>query len=213
MSVPAGARARGPATRSSDRKPHDVRWAEIVAAATATFAERGYDATSLQDIAHRTGILKGSIYHYIRTKSDLLAHIVRETHEMGLAQVRPIAVGPGTPRERLEGMIRAHVRFVCDNPERTAIFAHDRKRLDPAERRTVLGNEHAYRDLFEEVIAAGQADGSFDPQLNVRLTALHLLASLNALHHWWRSKGAIGSDAIADHVVHTTLTGLRPAGD
>ncbi|WP_423143110.1 TetR/AcrR family transcriptional regulator [Parablastomonas sp. CN1-191] len=208
--MPGAPRQRRAATRSADRKPHDVRWAEIVAAATEIFAARGYDATSLQDIADRTGILKGSIYHYIRTKSDLLAHIVRETHEMGLDQVRPIAVGPGSPGAKLEGMIRAHVRFVCENPLRTAVFAHDRKRLDPEQRSAVLGDEHAYRDLFAEVIAAGQAEGTFDPALDVRLSALHLLASMNALHRWWRPGGAISNQAVADHVVATTLFGLSP---
>lgn len=208
MSTVAGPRPRRTTTRAPDRKPHDVRWAEIVAAATTIFAERGYDATSLQDIADRTGILKGSIYHYIRTKSDLLAHIVHETHEMGLDQVRPIALGPGSPRERLERMIRAHVRFVRNNPERTAVFAHDRKRLEPDQRQTVLGNEHAYRGLFEVVIAAGCTDGTFDAELCVRLTALHLLASMNALHRWWRPGGAISSRQVADHIVRATLSGL-----
>ena len=199
---------RTAAGRQPDRKSHDVRWAEIVAAATSIFAEQGYDATSLQDIADRTGILKGSIYHYIRTKSDLLAEIVRETHDMGLSKMRPIAHGPGRPRDKLEAMIRAHVRFVCDHPERTTIFTDDRKRLDPEQRRTVLGNEHAYRDLFEAVLGEGSADSTFAPDICTQLAALHLLGSMNALHRWWRPGGAISSDAIADHIVTVTLSGL-----
>jgi len=202
-------RRRRASSRTSDRKAHDVRWAEIVAAATAIFAERGYDATSLQDIADRSGILKGSIYHYIRAKTDLLAHIVHETHEMGLREVRPIAHAPGRPSDKLERMIKAHVRFVCVNPERTAVFAHDRKRLGLEERRAALGNEHAYRDLFEDVIAAGCADGTFDPELSVRLSALHLLAAMNSLHRWWRPGGAITSEQVADHIVKTSLGGFR----
>jgi len=205
----AAPRLRRAGGRTADRKPHEVRWAEIVAAATEIFAERGYDATSLQDIADRTGILKGSIYHYIRAKSDLLAHIVHEAHKMGLSQVRPIARGAARPSDKLVGMIKAHVRFVCDNPQRTAVFANDRKRLKPEQRRAVLGNERAYRDLFEDVIAAGCADGTFDPGLSVRLSALHLLAALNALHRWWQPGGAITSEQIADHIVRTTLNGFR----
>src|SRR5271168_73960 len=100
-------------TNKGDRKPRDERWAQILNVAAQVFFEKGYDATSLQDIANRTGILKGSLYYYIETKEDLLGNLLREAQEKGLRSIRPIAERPGSPIHRLADMIRCHIDYVC----------------------------------------------------------------------------------------------------
>ena len=194
-------------TSSGDRKPREERWAELLEAAADVFFEKGYDATSLQDIADRIGILKGSIYYYIKTKGDLLAHLLREAHETGLRNVEPIAKREGDPVERLKDMIRAHVRYVCSDRARTAVFLHERKRLDPDQRKEVFGDEHAYRRLFQDVIKEAQTAGLVRKDLDSKLLSLCMLGSLNSLYQWYRPNGAYSIQKIADHYIAVSLDG------
>lgn len=195
-----------PAT--GDRKPRDERWAQLLEVAAEVFAEKGYDGTSLQEIATRTGILKGSIYYYITTKEDLLAQLVREAHDKGLAQIRPIAAGGGNPIERLASMIAAHIRYVCTDRKRTAVFIHESRRLTSQQRKEYLGDEHAYRNLFQQVIEEGTREGFIDPKVDPRLAALCLLGSLNSLYEWYRPDGGFSIEKIADHFSMTSLVGM-----
>lgn len=193
---------------SGDRKPREERWAEILDVAAQVFSEKGYDATSLQEIASRTGILKGSIYYYINTKADLLAHLLRQAHETGLRNIEPIANGPGNAAERLAGMIRAHAEYVCTDRSRTAVFVHERKRLTSEQRKEFLGDEHVYRHLFQQVIEEGQREKLINPEIDPKLTALCLLGSLNSLYQWFRPNGEFSVTMISNHFVTSTLHGI-----
>jgi TetR/AcrR family transcriptional regulator, cholesterol catabolism regulator len=199
--------ARKPPDRGA-RKPRDERWAQILNVAAQVFFEKGYDATSLQDIANRTGILKGSLYYYIETKEDLLGNLLREAHEKGLRSIRPIAEGPGDPIQRLAGMIRCHVDYVCTDRARTAVFLHERQRLSPQRRKDVLGDEHAYPNLFQQVIVEGQKAGLIQPRLDPHLTALCLIGSLNSLYEWFQPTGKHSPAVIGEHYVAVGLAGM-----
>jgi AcrR family transcriptional regulator len=195
-------------TGNGGRKPRDERWAQILDVAAQVFFEKGYDATSLQDIANSTGILKGSLYYYIETKEDLLGYLLREAQEKGLRSILPIVEGPGDPTQRLSGMIRCHVDYVCTDRARTAVFLHERQRLSEERRKECLGDEHAYPHLFQRVIAEGQKAGQFQPRLDPHLTALCLIGSLNSLYEWYQATGKYSVSAIAEHYVAITLAGL-----
>jgi len=207
-STPSGSSI--PARRSNssgDRKPREERWAELLEAAAEVFFEKGYDATSLQEIADRIGILKGSIYYYINTKGDLLAQLLREANETGIRSVEPIARRDGDPIDRLKDMIRMHVRNVCSDRARTAVFLHERKRLTPEQRKAVFGDEHAYRRLFQGVIKEAQSAGLIRDDLDSKLLSLCMLSSLNLLYQWYRPDGAYSIDRIADHYIAISLSG------
>lgn len=191
-----------------ERKKKEDRWAELLEVAAKVFAEKGYDGTTLQDIADRTGILKGSIYYYISTKADLLAHLLREAHNNGIRNISPIANGSEDPLERLKAMIEVHARYVCTDRARTAVYLHERKRLTDEQRREYLGDEHAYRKLFEKVIREAQGQGSIRPGVDPKLLAICLLGSLNSVYQWYRPNGEFSISKISDHFIQGWLHGI-----
>lgn len=206
-SVPRGRNARSHGELRS-RKPREERWLEILDVAARIFAKRGYDATSLEEIAVELGILKGSLYYYINTKRDLLAHLLRDAHEKGLNNIRPIADGEGNSISRLARMIRAHVNYVCTDRDRTAVFLHERKWLTPEQRVKYLGDEHAYRRLFERVIQDGQKEGLIRSDLDAKLIALCLLSSVNSVYDWYNPAGGQSPASISDMYVLSWLSGV-----
>src|SRR6195952_1565035 len=90
---PGRAQRRG----GGERKPREERWSELIEVATDVFYAKGYDAASLQDIADRLGMLKGSLYYYIQSKEDLLFDVISTVHQEGIASLRARTEAVGDP--------------------------------------------------------------------------------------------------------------------
>src|ERR1700712_4339845 len=152
---PGRAQRRG----GGERKPREERWAELIEVATQVFYEKGYDGASLQDIADRLGMLKGSLYYYIQSKEDLLFDVISAVHKEGLEVIRSRAESAGDPLDRLTAVIVGHVEHTCRNLVQTTVFLHELSALPPARRLEVLGNEHAYQGVFRDLIELAQKEG------------------------------------------------------
>ncbi|CDO35169.1 TetR/AcrR family transcriptional regulator [Novosphingobium sp. KN65.2] len=185
------------------------RWPELLEAAAELFAEKGYDGTSLRDIADRLGMLKGSLYHYISGKSDLLVHVMREAHRRGLRSIAALAREEGPAIERLEAIVVAHARYVCTERVFTAGFFEARRHLPEARAVEFAADERDYRLRVEALIVRGQDEGALRTDLDPKLTALCLLGFLNSLHLWVRPNGVHSIRRICDHAVMLGLDGLR----
>ena len=86
---------------------NEQRWGEVLETASEVFGERGYPAASIQEIAERLGIAKGSLYYYARTKEDLLFEILKRAHDKALTFIREEpSTQHGAPPQRLERFIR-----------------------------------------------------------------------------------------------------------
>lgn len=204
----AGGRRASNGVARGVRKKKEDRWVELLDVAAQVFFEQGYDRTSLQEIADRTGILKGSIYYYIDTKADLLGHILRQAHDAGLRRLAPIASGPGSPVSRLQAMIEQHLRYVCTDRARMAVFVHERERLTEEQRAKYLIDEHAYRDCFERVLREGQESGHFITNCDPQLLSICLLGSLNSVYQWYRPNGKFSDTEIVGQFVQGWLSGV-----
>lgn len=204
--APARASAARELRSSGDRKPRAERWEELLEAAAEIFYEKGYDAASLQEIADRVGILKGSVYYYIKTKADLRDHLLVEVHHGGIAMIRKCAQVKGSALDKLESMIRGHVDYVCRNLPKTTLYLQELKKLTGPERVALFGPT-SYRDVFNEVIQQGQEEGLILPKLDLKLTTQAMLGSLNSIYEWYQPARLRPSGAIADHFVFTTLRG------
>ena len=171
------------------------------------FYEKGYDAATLQDIADRVGILKGSIYYYIKTKSDLLDHLLKEVHNEGVAMIRERSTVPGTVFDKLEAMFRSHVDYMSRNQAKSTVYLRELKALDP-DRRDTLIHGHDFRDHFLVLIKKGQAEGLILPELDAKLTAQSMMGWTNSLYQWYRPQQRKPVKVIADHFITIMLRGI-----
>lgn len=205
MRQPAGRSAR---RSGGERKPREERWAELIEVATQVFYEKGYDGASLQDIADRLGMLKGSLYYYIQSKEDLLFDVISSVHKDGLAVVRARAGVDGPPLFRLRSVIVGHVEHTCRNLVPTAVFLHELSAL-PLERRVeVLGSEHAYQGVFRDLIESAQQAGDVRSDLDPRLAALSVLGSTNWVYRWFRPGGSFTPEQIGAELAELTIRGI-----
>ncbi|MHA6626391.1 TetR/AcrR family transcriptional regulator [Pseudonocardia sichuanensis] len=205
MRQPAGRSAR---RSGGERKPREERWAELIEVATQVFYEKGYDGASLQDIADRLGMLKGSLYYYIQSKEELLFDVISTVHRDGLAVIRARAEVEGDPLQRLENVIVGHVEHTCRNLVPTAVFLHELSALPPERRQEVLGSEHAYQGVFRDLIELAQKEGLVRADLDPRLGALTVLGSTNWVYRWFRPGGAFTPEKIGAQMAEIAIRGI-----
>jgi len=178
-----------------------------VSAASELFRLRGYQATSVRDIARELDLQGGSLYAHIASKDEVLREIVRRAADAFSFAVAPIAAegGPATPR--LRRMIAAHVDVVVTRLNDATVFFQDWRHLAEPGKAEVLALRDGYESLFRQVLAEGVERGEFAPR-DPRLTSILLLSSLNAMPGWYRPDGPLPADRIAAEFADVFLAGL-----
>ena len=191
------------------RKPRNERWDELLKVAATVFYRKGYDGASLQDIADELGIMKGSLYYYIRSKEDILFVLLSRAYAEGLENARRLARADGNALQRLQGLIVGHVEFVGAHVKETAIFLRDLKCLPEARQQEIIGTDITYPGIFRDLLIEGQRDGSIRATIDPELTATLLLGSLNSVFRWIPPSDPKAAQTIGTHFAEIFGSGLK----
>lgn len=134
--------------------PATARHDEIVAAAAELFHRNGYPGTSIQQIADRVGILKGSLYHHIRSKADLLHRVIEGLHDTFLAAMDDDLRNPeGTAVERAERILDRHLDILLSNMDAASVYRNSMEHLERGTRRRLMRERGAYERHVAELVA------------------------------------------------------------
>lgn len=187
---------------------------EIRDAAARIFHEKGYAATSIQDIADAVGILKGSLYYYIDTKEDLLFEVIKGAHDRGLEELEKWRQVDASPATRLRAAIEGHVVSNLHNLMAVGVFFHDFRSLSPDRRAEIIRDRDVYDDNLRQLVKDGQAAGEFAPELDPPLMVMGMLGMMNWVYQWYRPDGRLSPAEIASSFADLVLGGLavRPDG-
>lgn len=178
----------------------------LLTAASAEFAERGFDATSIRDIAARAGVSLSALYHYYPGKQALLAAILHEGMDAYFAGCHAALAGAGAdPARRLAAVVGATVRYRAQRSVASLILINEARGLPAPERSRYRARERAATDLFRSAIDDGVASGVFDtPYPDDARRAV--IASCNAVAQWYRPDGGVALDELAARYVALALT-------
>ncbi|MEU7811322.1 TetR/AcrR family transcriptional regulator [Pseudonocardia sp. NPDC049154] len=200
-------RRRAPRTGTAPPfRADDGRWQELLEIAARIFARKGYRSTTLQDIADEFGVLKGSLYHYIRSKDELLFEVVRSVYGAGLANLRALAAADLDPVERLRAVIRGHVLYLTDNLVGTTVLLHEFDQLSEEHRARLPIRE--YQAVVADLVAGAQTDPRVKPDLDPQLTALAVLGAANWVYRWYRSDGKRSPEEIGEAYADLLVDGM-----
>ncbi|MCL6640457.1 MAG: TetR/AcrR family transcriptional regulator [Candidatus Rokubacteria bacterium] len=185
---------------------------QVLQTAADLFRERGYRATTLDDLAARLGMSKASLYTYVRSKEELLAAISRETIGEFRREMDRVLHSDLDPDEKLRRIVRRHVEFVIGRRSFLTVFFSEEANLPPRLARALAAQKDRYDKALERLIAAGVRAGVFR-DVEPRLVVFGLLGMLNWLYKWYRPAGAWGPEEIAGAFVDLLERGLvrRPA--
>jgi AcrR family transcriptional regulator len=176
--------------------PSRPREADLLRTAIRLFRERGFHATSMQDLAEGLGMNRGSLYHYIDSKDDLLWSIVSGALRQLDDQLRPILEAEAPGRERLRLAIAAHLAFAAEHADELSLVQVELRSLSPERRATIVERRDAYERMWRAAISAAIAEGTLRP-VNVRLAAIAILSACNWFTQWYRPEGPLSVDDIA----------------
>lgn len=184
------------------REKRQRRREEILRAALRAFREKGYHATTLDDIAEHLGVRKTALYHYFPDKEAILY----ACHQESLVQLDRIIKGTRrfeTATERLAYVIREHVRVMTDTLQGSPL-AFEVGAFSPERQREIIAARDRYERALRRIIQQGMADGDFR-QADAKIAAFAILGSINWIARWYRPEGSLHADELgmqfADHLL------------
>jgi len=178
-----------------------------MATATRLFRERGFHATSMQDLAQALRMNRGSLYHYIVGKDELLWLILVRAFDLLEARVVPILDSGTPPVDRIRGAIREHLRVAADHADELSLIQIELRSLSLEHRAQMIERRNAYEGLWRAAISEGIADGSLR-DFDVRLAGIGILSACNWFTQWYRPNGSLSVDEVAERFCDLFLTGL-----
>ncbi len=181
---------------------------QIYSTARSLFHERGYQATTVRDIAGRLNMQAGSLYAHIDSKEDVLWEIVNKAADQFLGAAEPVVSSDLRPADKLRTLVRAHVRVVADNLAESTIFLHEWKYLGAERRRSVAERRRRYEQLLRQVIEQGIKSGDFTPT-DPKMATLLVLSAVNWLPQWYNPSGPLSPEEIADSFCEIVLAGIK----
>lgn len=170
----------------------------MLISALVRFAERGYHAVSVREIAGGAGVRASSMYEHRASKEELLLDLVLLGHEEHRSWLLgALAAAGDDPRDRIVALVRAHVRFHATYPMLARVCNRELGSLSPESLERVLEVRRASERLFMETVAAGVRAGVFDVP-NVFLAGAALGALGIRVAEWYRPDAEVGVEEIAD---------------
>ena len=169
---------------------------QILRTAADLFRERGYRASTLDDIAKRLGMSKTSLYGYFRAKEEMLAAISRETIESFTRELSLVLRSSLPPEDKLRRVVRQHVRFVIANRSFLTVFFSEEANLPARFARQLAAQKNRYDKGVEAIVVEGIRRGAFR-EVSPRLAVFGLLGMLNWLYKWYNPSGRWGAEEIS----------------
>jgi AcrR family transcriptional regulator len=172
------------------------------------FHEKGYESTSIQDIADEVGILKGSLYYYIRSKEDLLYEIVRDIHDNAIENVQQIDSLDGTALDKIHAFVVAHMSFMADNLVKITVFFHDFRSLSEDRQTAIIATRDAYERRLRALLDEGKREGSIRGDIDPKVAALAAIGAMNWMYQWYKPGGRKSIRQIAENFADMIVNGL-----
>jgi AcrR family transcriptional regulator len=198
-----------PARKAGAEEPN--RRADIVRAAGRLFAEKGYAATTIRDIANAVSMGSGSPFYHFKTKHDMLRAVVLEGIAAIGGAVAEAAAGGLPPRETFEAMLRAHLNQLLGPEGRdfAATLLHESRHLDPAAQAEVVALKDRYETMWQQALKDLKRAGLIAD--DSRVTRLFLMGALNWTVQWYRPDGPRSIGQLARQLSSFVIGEKQPA--
>ncbi len=189
MRRPTRTRKPIPIWQKEDRADHIYRVAAEV------MCEKGYEATSMNDIADAVGLTKAGIYHYIRGKEQLLFEIMNFAMDMVDEDVIAPAREIADPEERLRTIIERHVKRILEVGGSVTKLLEETSSLTPAHQRTIRNRKRAYFELLRNTLEQLSAEGRLR-DVNPTVAAFSLFGMILWISRWYSRDGDLRPEEV-----------------
>jgi TetR/AcrR family transcriptional regulator, cholesterol catabolism regulator len=191
----AGRKRRRIPTAVRDRTLVKQRRDQIVNAAIQVFSRRGYDKTSVREVAETAGLSPGSVYSYIRAKEDILYLVFDKLITAKWDEVRRAIDGIDDPVEKASAALRAELEVANRYHDEVVLLYRESHSLDRTSLQELMDRETEYIEFLRSILADGYRRGVFHGDAELSADVAVYLSAILALR-WWRLRRFNGPDAI-----------------
>lgn len=192
--------------RNGTRKNQD-KAQEICLTAAQIFFEKGYNATSLNDIAEDLNITKAGLYYYVESKQDLLYRIIN----LGLDSVQNEVLDPARQitdaEDRLRFIILNHSRLSAGGNHAVIIISHEDNELSFQQREETLKRRREYFDFIRDTLVELQKQGKVQ-EIDLTTATFTILGMIIWLSRWFSSKGKMPVEKVCQDVCEMAMRGV-----
>jgi AcrR family transcriptional regulator len=194
---------------------------EILHTAAHLFQQRGYDATSMSDVASALKLSKGGLYHHFQSKDEILFEIM--SHALDITEERVVKAvrGIADPEERLRALIRLHIEVVLSPRDREiTVMLHENHPLPPALRRRINARKKDYVHFVENLVAEVQKSARRDlprstlrerppgGRVSPRAAAFALVGMINWIYQWYKPEGELQAQNLVPQFTDLVFGGI-----
>jgi AcrR family transcriptional regulator len=197
--------------RNGTQKSQD-RAQEIYQTAAQIFFTKGYNSTSLNDIADALNITKAGLYYYVESKQDLLYRIIN----LGLDSVKSEVLDPAREiidaEQRLRFIIYNHARLSAGGNHAVIIISHEVNELKFFQREATLKRRREYFDFIRNTLVELETQGKLQ-KIDLTTATFTLLGMIIWLSRWFSPSGKIPVEQVCEDVCEMALRGVLRRGD
>jgi AcrR family transcriptional regulator len=188
---------------------YEKKQEEIIRIAARVFAEKGYHATSIDDLVAATGLQRGGLYHYIGSKKDLLILIHERSVEPLLDEFRKIRASGERPNVALRMLARVLLENVERHRDEVTVFLHEWRAMKEDPRWGGIRNiRKEFEDIVVELLERGCDEGLFSIS-DTRVAMYTFLGMLNYTYQWFDPGGRVNAGELAEQMCDIFLEGIE----
>lgn len=197
-----------PAPVSTRNQPvsleEDSRRNELIAKSARLFREKGYDKTTVRDIAAAVGMQAGSWFYHFKSKQEILIAVMEQGLARSLQEIEQISMQALPPREAFRALVLTHIKtLLAPNNDFIPVLLYETRSLDDDARARIVAMTDRYEAIWDEVIEALQQSGDWTGPTT--LDRLFLFGALNWTTQWFRPGAGISIEDLADQAVQFLL--------
>jgi AcrR family transcriptional regulator len=209
----AGAGPKRAAQRKQvGRQDSQERWQQILEVSTDLFRRKGFIGTSMQDVSDAVGLLKGSLYYYIRSKEDLLFEILKGLHNDGEQIVASVEFDSDDPVNQLRLYLARCAVFSGMNHARLVIFQRDFENIPEDRRNEIISDREMYAQTVQRLIKEAQSKGMVAADMDLSLASKLISSAITSTHEWLRPRGRRPLEDAAAEIAKLLTDGLTLPG-
>lgn len=174
--------------------------------AAALFRRKGFNGTSMAELAAAVGVTKSSLYHHFPSKQALLSEIIQLTVDRVTPLVEAVAASERSASERLRAAVEIHTVEAIRDRDAVACFIEEGRYLRPDLMEAHLEKRDRYEQIFRRMVEEGISSGEFAPQ-DVGMSVRAILGMANSVVRWYRPDGSKSAEEIAAYLASFALGG------
>jgi len=172
------------------------------------FREKGYSATSMQDIAEALGIKAASLYNHITSKQEILHELLLEGAGLFMTGMEDVKKSSLTPIEKLERLIAQHIHIAIEHTNLMALMTVEWRHLEEEGRAAFYQSRNSYEKDFKSILTEAQRQGQLK-KVDVELVAFSILTTLQRVYAWYDQHEEYNVLDLEKNMIECLLDGIR----